>query len=164
MKKLLIIIISTIALLSSYESKAQYDGLKFGDYGIDSVSPVSFTAVAGSVWVEVENPLAGFTVSQIEGKLYRNGVALIQGSANDYYVPTGKSKITITGRASLCPGTSIFDVLGLILFNPEDYTFDIKAVVTDDGADSVIKEVKDIPVLTLLKKENKDGDKSSNSK
>lgn len=159
MKKFIIIIVtSVLAFLSSGECKAQYDVLKFGNFGVTSVTPLSFTSVKGSVWVDVENPQTGFSVTNIEGKLYMNGVALIEGKADDYYVPNGTSRITLTGVASLCPGASIFDVLGLILFDPQLYTVDVKAVITDDGADPVIKEVKNIPILTLLKKDGNENE------
>ena len=168
MKKIiLLVVVSLLGFLSSEECKAQYDSLKFGDYGVSSITPKGFSSVKGSIWVDVENTLPGFTVSNIEGKLYRNGVPMIQGHADDYYVPNGKSKVTITGVASLCPGISIFDVLGLVFFEAELYTVDIKAVITDDGAEPVIKEVKNMPVLKLLKKdgdENNQSDESKNSK
>lgn len=168
MKKIiLLVVVSVFGFLSSEECKAQYNTLKFGDFGVASITPKGFSSVKGSIWVEVDNTLAGFTVSKIEGKLYKNGVPMIQGQADDYYVPTGKSKVTITGEASLCPGISIFDVLGLVFFEAEQYTVDIKAVVTDDGAEPVVKEVKNIPVLKLLKKdgnENNQSDESTNSK
>ena len=77
------------------------------------------------------------------------------------------NKITLTGTASLCPGASIFDVLGLIFLDPEIYTVDIKAVVTDDGAEPVTMEVKNMPLLTLLRRdgeENQNTDESKNRK
>ena len=148
----LLLVVSVVSFLSSGECKAQYDVLKFGDFGVSVVTPMGPRAVKGAVWVEVENPQVGFTVSKVEGRLYRNGVALIEGCADDYYVPNGNTKLTLTGTATLCPGASIFDVLGLILFDPTLYTVDIKAVITDDGAEPVVKEVKDVPILTLLKK------------
>ena len=161
------LVVSFVAFLSSENCRAQYDTMKFGDFGVSSVTPMGAGAVKGAVWVEMENPQVGFWVSKVEGKLYRNGVALIEGHADDYYVPNGTSKLTLKGTATLCPGVSIFDVLGLILFDPTLYTVDIKAVITDDGAEPVIKEVKDIPILTLLKKnDNKieNNDESKNSK
>lgn len=160
MKKIILaVVISVLGFLSSHECKAQYDALKFGDFGISSISPLGFTAVKGSVWVDVENPLVGFKVSKIEGKLYKNGIPLIEGQCDDYYVPSGNCRLVLTGTAAICPGVSIFDVLGLVLFDPTEYTVDIKAVITDDGAGPEIKEVKDIPVLTLLKK---DGNENEN--
>lgn len=154
MKKLiLLVVLSVITFISADECKAQYDTLKFGEFGISSITPKGYTAVSGAVWVEIGNPQVGFKVSEIFGRLYHNGVPMIEGHADDYYVPSGDSKVTISGTASLCPGISILDVLGLLFFNPEEYTVDIKAIITDDGADPVVKEVKDIPILTLLKKD-----------
>lgn len=157
MKKfILLIILSVFAVFYAEDCKAQYSSLKFGDFGVSSVTPVGRASVNGKVWIDVENPLVGFSVTNVEGRLYRDGVPLIEGAADDYYVPNGTTRLYLPGKASLCPGVTIFDVLGLILFDPALYTVDIKAVITDDGADPIIKEVKDIPVLTLLKKnENK---------
>ena len=152
-KLILLIVAMFVGLAAADECRAQYSYLKFGDFGVSSVSPLSFTSVKGSVWVDVENPEVGFAVTEVHGKLYKNGVALIEGRADDYYVPNGNGRISLTGVASLCPGASIFDVLGLIFFEAEQYTVDIKAVITDDGKDPVVKEVRNIPVLTLLKKD-----------
>ena len=153
-RKLIVFIIAMfVGLGAADECRAQYDYLRFGDFGVASVSPVSPTSIEGSVWVDVENPQVGFSVTEVYGKLYRNGVALIEGRADDYYVPNGNGRITLTGVASLCPGASVFDVLGLIFFEAEQYTVDIKAVITDDGKDPVVKEVRNIPVLTLLKQD-----------
>ena len=63
--------------------------------------------------------------------------------------------MNLTGIATLCPGASLWDVLGLIFFQASQYTVDIKALVTDDGAQPVEMEVKNVPVLTLLKKDKK---------
>jgi hypothetical protein len=168
MKKLiLLVVVSIIASISADDCKAQYDYLKFGDFGVTSVSPLSFTSVMGSVWVDVQNPQVGFSVTEVYGKLYCNGRALIEGKADDYYVPNGNGRLNLTGVASLCPGVSIIDVLGLLFFNPEEYTVDIKAIITDDGAAPVVKEVKDIPILTLLKKDetaNAENNESTDSK
>lgn len=153
-KRLIVFILAVILGITwADDCKAQYDYLKFGDFGVTSVSPLSFTSVNGAVWVDVENPQAGFSVTEVYGKLYCDGRALIEGKADDYYVPNGSGRLNLTGVASLCPGVSIFDVLGLIFFDPQMYTVDIKAVITDDGAAPVVKEVKNIPVLTLLKKD-----------
>lgn len=147
------VVVAFVGLASADECMAQYDSLKFGDFGVESVTPHDKSSVRGRVWVDVENPQVGFSVTEVYGRLYKKGVALIEGRADDYYVPNGTSRIILTGIASLCPGASIFDVLGLIFFSPEEYTVDIKAIITDDGADPVVKEVKDMPVLTLLKKD-----------
>ena len=152
-KTFAVLLVCFAALLLSHECKAQYDTLKFGDFGVSSVKPLSSTSVRGKVWVDVENPLNGFTVSDIVGRVYKNGKALIEGHPDDYYVPQGKSRLNLTGVATLCPGASIWDVLGLIFFQASQYTLDIKAVVTDDGGSPVVMEVKKVPLLTLLGKD-----------
>ena len=70
-RKFVAYVVAVIAFLASAEeSKAQYDTLKFGDFGVTSVSPVDSVSVRGSVWVDVENPQVGFWVTEIYGKLY----------------------------------------------------------------------------------------------
>ena len=153
-RKIIVFVAVLLAgIAAAVDCRAQYDYLKFGDFGVESVAPCDSLSVKGSVWVEVENPLAGFSVTEVYGRLYKNGVALIEGKVDDYYVPNGSGRITLSGIASICPGTSVIDVLGLIFFEAEHYTVDIKAVITDDGAAPVVKEVSNMPVLTLLKKD-----------
>ena len=153
-KRLIVFILAVILGMTwAGDCKAQYDTLKFGDFGISSITPKSNTSVSGTVWVDVENPQVGFKVSEIFGRLYHNGVSMIEGHADDYYVPSGSGKLYITGTASLCPGITIADLIVFLFFNPDEYTVDIKANITDDGADPVFKEVNNIPVLTLLKKD-----------
>ena len=154
-KTFAILLVICAAIFLSHECKAQYDTLKFGDFGVSSVKPIDSGSVRGKVWVEVENPLVGFTVSDIVGRVYKKGVPLIEGRPDDYYVPSGKSRLNLTGVATLCPGASLWDVLGVIFFQASQYTVDIKAKVTDDGAQPVEMEVKNVPVLTLLKKDKK---------
>jgi hypothetical protein len=156
-KKFIVLILSIfVGLVMAEECKAQYDTLEFGDFGVSSVKPIGYESVRGKVWVDIENPLVGFTVSDIEGCLYKRGIPLVKGRPDDYYVPSGKSRLNLTGIATLCPGASLWDVLGLIFFQASQYTVDIKALVTDDGAQPVEMEVKNVPVLTLLKKDKKD--------
>ena len=168
MKKFLLVVVTFfLAILSSWESKAQYNTLKFGEFGITSITPLGRGSVKGRVWIDVENPLPGFSVSNIEGKFYLDGRALLEGHVDDYYVPSGTNRITLTGTATMCPGATLLDILGLMLFDPEMSTVDIKAVVTDDGADPVVMEVRNMPLLKLLKKdgeENETNDESKNSK
>ena len=71
-KKFIVLILTIfVGLTAAEECKAQYDTLKFGEFGVSSVSPISSTSVKGKVWVDVENPLGGFTVSNIEAAFIR---------------------------------------------------------------------------------------------
>ncbi len=88
MKRIMAIIAAVlVALTASVEGRAQFSKLKFGDYGVKSISPESFSAVKGAVWLEVSNPMEGFTVSEIRGMVYKNGAPFITGTASDFRVP-----------------------------------------------------------------------------
>ena len=103
MKKTIAIIVAVlVALVASVEGWAQFSKLRFGDYGVESISPESFSAVKGAVWLEVTNPMEGFTVSEIRGMVYKDGVPFITGSAADFRVSSGTGKVVISGRAALC--------------------------------------------------------------
>ena len=139
------------SLIAADECAAQFSKLSIGDYGIKSIMPESFSAVRGAVWLEVDNPMESFTVSEISGKVYKNGVALLQGNANDFTVVNGKSKVEISGRASLCGGASLWAVLGLVFFEPEEYKVDMSMRITLASGETRLVEKKGMPVTVLLK-------------
>ena len=152
MKKAIAILAAVcLALVASVEGRAQFSKLKFGDYGVKSISPESFTAVKGAVWLEVTNPMEGFTVSEVRGMVYKNGSPFIAGSADDFRVPAGNEKVVISGRAALCPGVSLWTVLGLIFFDPDEYSVDMSARITLDSGATRVVEKKAMPVTKLLK-------------
>ena len=147
MKRIMAIIAAVlVALAASVEGRAQFSKLKFGDYGVKSISPESFSAVKGAVWLEVSNPMEGFTVSEIRGMVYKNGAPFITGTASDFRVPEGKEKVVISGRAALCPGVSLWTVLALIFFDPDEYSVDMSARITLDSGATRVVEKKAMPV------------------
>lgn len=152
MKRLFVILMMSIAALcASEECHAQFSKLSFGKYGISSIRPESLRAVAGSVWVDVTNSMEGFTVSEIQGLVYKNGTPFVSGRANDVHVPSGTSKVTVSGRAALCEGASLWDVLALIAFDPEDYSLDLSVRITLDSGSTRVISKKNLPVTVLLK-------------
>ena len=152
MKKTIAIIVAVVvALVASVEGWAEFSKLRFGDYGVESISPESFSAVKGAVWLEVTNPMEGFTVSEIRGMVYKDGVPFITGSAADFRVSSGTGMVVISGRAALCPGVSLWTVLALIFFDPDDYSVDLYARITLDSGASRVVEKRAMPVRELLK-------------
>lgn len=152
MKRLFaILLIGFVALLAAGECHAQFSKLSFGKYGISSIRPESFRAVNGAVWLEVNNSMEGFTVSEIQGMVYKNGVQFVTGRANDFYVPAGSSKVTVCGRAALCPSASLWDVLALIAFDPKEYSVDLSVRITLDSGETRVVSKKNLPVAVLLK-------------
>lgn len=152
MKKfLLIIVAAAISLAASAGEKGEvFSKLNVEKFGIGSIWPSGFSAVTGSVWVELENGGEGFTVSQIKGTVYRDGAPFVTGTAGDLHILKGKGKYTISGKASLCPGVSILSLLRLFSFDPKAYSVDISVVVTSDSGVSQTLSVEKFPVSALL--------------
>ena len=146
-----LLVAAFMALLAADDCAAQFSKMTISDYGVKSIVPESFTSVRGAVWLDVVNPMESFTVSGVQGKVYKNGVAVIQGSTEPFTVVNGASRVEISGRASLCPGASLWTVLGLLFFDPEDYSVDLSVTITMASGESRVVEKKDMPVTALLK-------------
>ena len=95
--------------------------------------------------------MVGFTVSEIQGTVYKNGVAFVSGSASDVYIASGTARATISGRAALSSNASLWDVLALIAFDPEDYSVDLSVRITLDTGETRVVSKKKMPVSALLK-------------
>lgn len=152
MKRLFaILLVSVLAFASSEVCHAQFSKLSFGKYGVSSIRPESLRAVRGAVWGDVTNPMVGFTVFEIIGTVYKKGVPFVYGSASDVHIPSGTARATISGRASLSPSASLWDVLALIAFNPEDYSVDLSVRITLDTGETRTVSKSRMPVTALLK-------------
>lgn len=152
MKRFLaVLVIGFVALVAAGECDAQFSKLSFGKYGISSIRPESLRAVKGAVWLDVTNPMQGFTVSHIKGLVYKNGSPFITGSASDFHVPSGSSRVTVSGRAALCASASLWDVLALIAFDPAEYSVDLTVRITLDSGETRTVSKYRMPVKELLK-------------
>lgn len=152
MKRLFaILVVCVLAFASSEVCHAQFSKLSFGKYGVSSIRPESLRAVRGAVWVDVTNPMVGFTVSEIKGTVYKKGVPFVYGSASDVHIPLGTARANISGRASLSPSASLWDVLALIVFDPEDYSVDLSVRITLDTGETRTVSKSKMPVTALLK-------------
>lgn len=60
-------------------------------------------------------------------------------------------RATISGRASLSATASLWDVLALIAFDPEDYSVDLSVRITLDSGETRVVSKKGMPVRELLK-------------
>lgn len=146
-----LLVTAFVSLFAADDCAAQFSKMSIGDYGIKSIMPESFSAVRGAVWLDVENPMDTFTVSEISGKVYKNGTPLVEGAASDFTVVNGKSRVNISGRAGLCPGTSLWAILGLVFFEPEEYKVDMSMRITMASGETRVVEKKGMPVTALLK-------------
>lgn len=146
-----VLLVGMLAFAASDMCRAQFSKLSFGKYGVSSIRPESFRAVRGAVWMDVTNSMEGFTISEIQGLVYKNGVPFVSGTASDVYIPSGAARMNVSGRAALCDGASLWDVLALIAFDPKDYSVDLSVRITlDSGAARVVSK-KNLPVEALLK-------------
>lgn len=146
-----VLLVCVVAFASAEVCHAQFSKLSFGKYGVSSIRPEGLRAVRGSVWLDVTNPVEGFTLSQIKGTVYKNGVPFIHGSASDVRIPYGSARASISGRASLSESASLWDVLALIAFDPEDYSVDLSVRITLDSGSTRVVTKRKMPVPALLK-------------
>ncbi|MBQ8838264.1 MAG: hypothetical protein IJ005_02980 [Bacteroidales bacterium] len=152
MKRILVILVLSVASLTVSEvCHAQFSRLSIGKYGISSIYPESFRAVNGSVWLEVTNPMEGFTVSDVQGVVYKDGTPFVTGSTSDFHIASGSGRRTISGRAALCDGVSLWTVLSLLSFDPNDYSVDLSLRITMDSGQSRVVTKTGLPLKTLLK-------------
>lgn len=152
MKRLFaILIVCVVALASAEVASAQFSKLSFGKYGVSSIRPESLRAVRGAVWIDVTNPMEGFTVSEIKGTVYKHGAAFVYGTASPVHIPSGSARAAISGRASLSATASLWDVLALIAFDPEDYSVDLSVRITLDSGETRVVSKMGMPVRELLK-------------
>ena len=152
MKKLFILLIfSVLSLLVSDECFAQFSDISIGKYSIESIRPESFSSVKGAVMLEVANAGEGFTVSEISGTVYKDGTPFIMGQASNFHVSPDSQKLVVSGRASLCQDATLWSVLGMLFFDPEDYSVDISLKVTMDSGEVKVMSKKNMPLKELLK-------------
>ncbi len=152
MKKLFtILLIGFVTFIAAEDCYAQFSKLSFGKYGVSSIRPESMRAVKGAVWLDVTNPMEGFKITEIKGMVYKNGVPFVSGAADDVRIPLGTARADVSGRAALCEGISIWDVLALVAFDPDDFSVDLSLRITMDSGETRVVSKKKLPVRTLLK-------------
>lgn len=152
MKRLFVMFaMALLAVLASDRCHAQFSKLSIGDYGIKSISPESFRSVNGAVWIDVTNPEQGFTLSDISGVVYKNNSPFVRGTASNVHISKGSERVVISGNASLASGVSLWTVLSVLSFDPEDYSVDIIMRVTLDSGQSRMVAKYKVPLTTLLK-------------
>ena len=127
------IVTALMMLMLAIPAQAQLSNLHFGGYSITKLRPQSLSSVIGSVKVTVTNDTTSFVMQDIRGKIYKLGTPLVQGHAEDVYVPHGLSEVNASGEASLCEGVGIWTILRCLLgFNINDYTADVSMTVADE--------------------------------
>ena len=130
MKAKLIILLAAL-LFAAAPASAQLTKLRFVNYKLVKIVPLSLEKAKGTFAFDVVNGDGPFTMSNISGTVYKNGKQLVSGMTPNIEVPKGKSSFTIEGLANLSGSTNIMQVLQCIFFKPEEYTIDVSLTVTD---------------------------------
>lgn len=139
------------ALVSAAPAQAQLSKLHFGKYKIAAIRPQGFTSASGAVEVEVTNDSTAFDMRNITGVVYRNGKPFVQGVCQDLHVPAGSTTVRAEGMVSLCPGVSVWSLLGLLFtFDINEFTGDIEMNIINNKGQSERYEKKGFSIAALL--------------
>lgn len=157
MRKLLKGILSALALLATVLSadSCKIRQIRVDSYKIESVVPAGLKCVNAVVGVVIDNPSIYFMVSDIDVKLYRNGMLLGTVLA-DPLVVNGKSfeNHHIVASVNLAPDVNVFQILGYVAkFDASEYVLDIKARASIKGGGCVRINKRGVPLEELLKKD-----------
>lgn len=139
------------SLVFATPAQAQLSKLHFGKYKIASIRPQGFTSASGAIEVEVTNDSTAFDMRNISGIVYRNGKPFVQGVCQDLHVGKGASLVRAEGMVSLCPGVSVWSLLGLLFsFDINEFTGDIKMDIQKPKEEVERYEKKGLSIAALL--------------
>ena len=151
LRRLTLLLAMLVTLLGGQPARAQLSRLHFRNYRITSIVPSSFRSVRGSVEVTLTNDTTAFTMSDIQGLVYRNGKPFVQGVCNDTHVGRGTVTVRPTGTVRLCDSVSLWTVLRCMVdFNPDEYSGDISMLITDTKGNQRTYAKESVPVGKLL--------------
>ena len=105
-------------------------------YRIDDITPVSFSTYFISAHVKIRNDTTSFAMSNISGRIYRQGRSFADVTISDIYLENGDNSIYLKGLYSISPGVSLFSLLKTI--SHQDFTLfsvDAELVVTFPSGD-----------------------------
>ncbi len=139
------------SLVFAAPAQAQLSKLHFGKYKIAAIRPQGFTSASGAIEVEVANDSTAFDMRNISGVIYRNGKPFVQGVCEDMHVESGSSVVRAEGMVSLCPGVSLWSLLGLLFsFDINEFTGDIEMDIQNAKGKVEHYEKKGFSVAALL--------------
>lgn len=119
---------------------------------IDSISLEGLRGINATLLLEIDNPALQFTLSDIEGVVYRNGEEYVYYQADPIAVSARTSAVyNLPCSATLAPSVSLMQVLSLVRnFNIEEYTTDIHAKVRLKSGVAKGFTFRDIPIKDLM--------------
>lgn len=100
-------------------------------FTITSINRAGTRSLKGSVVIGVDNKSSDVVISDIKGTVYRGGTALVNGKAEDVTLPAGSNKVSVSGVATVCPGSSVWIAMFAALSDINSLTADISCTVTD---------------------------------
>ena len=105
-------------------------------YRIDYITPISFSTYSIAAHFQISNDTTSFAMSNISGRIYRQGRFFADGTVSDIYLESGNNSIYLKGLCSISPGVSLFSLLKTI--SRPDFTLfsiDAELVVTFPSGD-----------------------------
>ena len=152
--KLKVFLLVSAAVLMLLPGCSRYKDVRIGTCGIESISPAGLKSVDAVFSVEVDNPVNGIVVSEIEGTVYFDGDDLGFFEAPEVTVP-GKatSEVRIGVRATLAGSMNFMQIMAMAsTFRPEKLTMDISMRVKVKGGLKKKISLEGVPVGDFFRK------------
>lgn len=120
---------------------------------IKSLERAGARSLKGTLVVNIGNMSSDVTVSEIKGSVWRGGMQLVTGKADDVVIPAGANDVEIAGVATVSQGSSIWIAMFAALSDIHSLTADITCKVTDVATGkSQIVEKKGVTLSHYLSK------------
>lgn len=106
--------------------------------------------------IDCVNDSLAFTMSNISGTVYKEGIPFMRGDISPIKVPHGSSKVVVACHyAALADGFGIMDLLKCLSFHPEDYTVDVSTTVIDQNGKRKNVAKQGVSVSSLMRHDGK---------
>ena len=133
-----------ITLLSAFS-------FNLSTFNITSINRAGARSLKGSVVIGVDNKSSDVIISDIKGTVYRGETALVNGKAEDVTIPAGSNKVSVSGIATVCPGSSVWLAMFAALSDIDSLTADISCTLTDKASGkSTLVEKKGVSLKNYL--------------
>lgn len=147
-------LVLTAALFTSCSRlKERVENVKVTDVALHSFSPEGMRAASAVLDLKIDNPAIQFTVSDLSGTVYRDGVEFATYSAEPLTVKGRRSGVyQLSCSGKLSAGVSLLDVMGLAATrNFNGFTTSVKAKVSTKAGLSKTVSKDNISIADLVK-------------
>ncbi len=150
MKNVLRVVLAAVLTLAAV-SCVNYHKIGITSVKLGTVTPTGFKSVVAMVKVGVENKSCEFTISDIEGTIYRSGTDIGSYRIDDVTIPKGTGTYSTAGEVVLNGNISVFEVISAVSnFSPDEYTLDLALKVKAKGGAAFKIKLKNIAVSDLV--------------